>query len=170
VSRSFLGESSGTPLPAEYQRLEEFYHRWGPESFLTWDLPLPIEPELHGFTSYSPPALSRAGVNLFLPWSILRDGQLTLHELAAHLRTAQNPDHLSGWLKATSETGQLMYKRFHDLLVLYRYRELALASRFGDRFSRVARRLDRAFAQLLHLTEHSAKQLRLHLARSVVGA
>ena len=156
-ARSYLGEWP-EPSPSEPEPFLAFYARWGLERLLTWDLPAPMYPELHGFTTHGTHTLAVAGVNVFVPWSLLRDGWLTIQDLAKHFKTVKNPEHLQDWLTGQSDLG---YARYRNVLILYRYWHLVLVARYSDRLKGNTERLDRAFAEYVGLGEESIKKLRI---------
>ena len=97
LPRSYLGEPSGVKDRRE-GAFHLFYRRWNLSSFLTWDLPLPLRPEV-GVTTLDTFTLSGAGIALFLPWYVAEDGRFSPDEMAAHLRSIHRPAHLAGWLE-----------------------------------------------------------------------
>lgn len=150
--------------PAAPEPFLSFYRRWALEAFITWDLPQPLGPALHGLTMHDNFTLSKAGVNIFLPWYFLRDRRFSLAEVADHLRTWENPTHLKDWFSSTTSDAGLGYTRWYNLLVLYRYHQLALVSRYAERLKGNVERIDRAFAEFLSLSSvDSVKKLRLEL-------
>jgi hypothetical protein len=172
--RVVLGEQQGGEA---YAHIAHFYRRWGLETFLTWDLPLPLRPALHGaglpHTAGLPEegtglphtaGLSEAGALVFVPWYVLRDGRFQLKELARHLQDLRNPEHLAGWLEtATAKREKLGDTRLRNLLVLYRYQKLAIEARYGGRAGWGVERQDVAFGKYLGLLPESARQVRFHL-------
>jgi hypothetical protein len=179
--RVVLGEQQGGEA---YGRFALFYRRWGLETFLTWDLPLPMRPALHGsglpHTAGLPEegtglphtaGLSEAGVHVFVPWYVLRDGRFQLNELARHLQRLSNPEHLAGWLETeTAKREKLGDTRLRNLLVLYRYQKLAIEARYGGRAGWGVETQDVAFGKYLdHFSEESARQVRLHLQKCLAG-
>jgi hypothetical protein len=172
VPQSVLGHPIGPPSRGgkQFAHFMRFYRRWGLETFLTWDLPLPMRPAFHGAPFRQKAGLSEAGVNLFLPWYVLRDGRFGLRELARHLQDLQNPEHLAGWLETvTTRKGELADTRLRNVLILYRYQHLALQSRYSGRPGWDATRQDVAFAEFLNRSEESVRQVRLHLQRRLSG-
>jgi hypothetical protein len=157
---SVLGVRRGA-VGREEAGLLAFYRRWGLETSLTWDLPVPMRPQFFNVPYADAPSLTGAGLVLFLPWHLLRDGQLSLQELAQHLRTERHPAHLEGWLSRGPGGQGLGYQRLRQVLVLYCSWGLALAGRYQDRPRGNTERLDRAFARYLRLGEDSVKKLRL---------
>jgi hypothetical protein len=163
LPRSFFGERPEPPDAADLPLLR-FCRRWGLETMLTWQLPLPLRPELAGFTTYDSSTLGEAGLNLFVPWHLLRDGWLHLADLARRQRAARAVEHLAGWLSVREgRHARLGYKRLRTQLAVYRYRELALSARYADRLLGHAEKVDRALARFLGTGAESVKKLRLDL-------
>src|ERR1017187_8034172 len=94
---SFLGEQH-EPVGYEEAHFLMFCRRWGLHTFLTWDVPVPLHAQLSGVMYYDSAVVAGAGLLLFMPWHLLRDGQFTLQNLVKQLREAQHPVHLDGWL------------------------------------------------------------------------
>ncbi len=150
-----------------------FFRRWGLDTFLTWDLPVPMRPELYGVVTRDTSvlqgpggmsSLADAGVNLFLPWYSLADKGLSLHDFAGPLRTVHNPDHLDGWLSPKKgDVKELGYVRLRRALMLYRYRELVLARRYADRLDGNVEKLDRAFARFMDIKIQSVRISRIYV-------
>jgi hypothetical protein len=169
---TFLGFPVGPPGPggepaAHFRR---FYRRWGLQSFLTWDLPLPMRPSFVGPTFEPTAGLSEAGVNLFLPWYVVRDGQFNLRDLVKHLHQFRNPEHLGGWLNTpTTKREKLGDTRFRNVFILFRYQNLAIQSRYGDRSGWDAARQDEVFARLLKRSEESVRHVRLYLQKQLAS-
>ena len=148
LPRSYLGESCGAANPGE-ARFHLFYRRWGLTSFLTWDLPLPLRPEV-GVTTLDTFTLAGAGVTLFLPWYVAEDGLFSPDELAAHLKSIRRPAHLKGWLSTPAGGGKSLGDvRYRHYLVIFRYWGLVLGRRYPDRLVRRTMQLDRAFARFI---------------------
>jgi hypothetical protein len=144
---SYFGEKP----PSVTRKLREFYseyisffRHWCLDSFVTWDLPLPMRAELVGPSLYYLPNIAGAGLTLFVPWYLLVDQDLQLRDLADHHRGSGATSHLREWLDTKSAWG---YERFGFMLQLYVYLELALKRRYGERVAREIGRLDQAFAQ-----------------------
>jgi hypothetical protein len=160
-ARSYPGELPELS-PPEHEPFLSFYDRWALERLLTWDLPIPMLPELHGVTTHDAHTLAAAGVNVFVPWPLLKDRWLTLQDLTKHLKTARNPEHLRGWLTVRGRgQSDLGYTRYRTVLVLYCYWHLVLAARYGNRLKGNTERLDRAFAKYVGRGEESVKKLRI---------
>lgn len=152
-----------------------FFRRWGLDTLLTWDLPVPMRPELHGVVTRDTSVLggpgetstlADAGVNLFLPWYSLADKGLSLHELANPLRALRDPDHLKDWLSPPrGDVKELGYVRLRRALTLYRYRELVLARRYAERLDGNVEKLDRAFARFMDIKIQSVMVSRRYVRK-----
>ncbi|MEK6237960.1 MAG: hypothetical protein N2C14_24880, partial [Planctomycetales bacterium] len=146
---SFLGER---PSVAEedrefYSECQQFHCRWGLDGLVTWDLPRPMRAELTDPALYPLSSVSSAGVTLFVPWHLLRDRSLDLHQLADHRRVLDAPKHLTSWLdKESKDWG---HERFATMLRLYVYLDLALKRRYGDRLKGRTGKIDEALTLYL---------------------
>jgi hypothetical protein len=110
--------------------------------------------------------LSGAGVTLFLPWHLLRDQHFQLREVAKHLRTLYDTDHLDDWLQVGQEGDPKMgFRRYGHLFTLYRYRRLVLEARYASRVRGRQGALDGVFAGLLGVGAGSVKKLRINPRR-----
>jgi hypothetical protein len=90
----FLDESI-VGVPQELcQDFFSLYCRWGLDQLLTWDWPVPMEPELAGGVCKDLDRLSQAGLVLVIPWYLLRGEKLNLQEVIQVGRTVNGPDHL----------------------------------------------------------------------------
>lgn len=191
MSQSFLGKTIGRPdggrAHADYLY---FYRRWGLETFLTWDLPVPMRPALHGTTHFDLMESSDAGVSVHLPWYIIRDGRFQLQEMLHHLHNLRNPAHLEGWLKpAPTRKKKLGETRFRNVFILYRYQKLAIENRYSGRDGWDVVRQDVAFGRFMgqrwqsrlghapagdgrkptQLSEESVKRVRLYLQKHLAS-
>jgi hypothetical protein len=166
--RSWLGERP-KPVDGDEARLLLFYRRWGLETFATWDLPVPMPPQLSGLTYADPVTLPGAGLLVFVPWYALKDERLTLKDLAKQVAEVTRPDHLKVWMARGGSKAKLGYQRLRHTLVLYRYWNLGLASRYADRIAHQVERLDRAFAEYLGLSTDSVKKVRLRLDKALAA-
>ena len=150
IPRSFAGESPSAPPEQDrgfYGDYMHFYQRWGLESFVTWDLPLPMRPELVSPSLYHLSSVQSAGMLLFVPWYLLRDKELNLHELAEQRGILSAPRNLGLWLDRQPKNWG--HDRFGTMLDLYVWLELALKPRYAERIKGNLDRLDHAFAQFL---------------------
>jgi hypothetical protein len=164
--RSFLGEPPD-PVGPEEARMLHFYRRWGLDTFATWELPVPMSPQLFHTFYADHVTLPQAGLLAFLPWYALRDERLTLKDLTKQLAAATRPEHLAGWMaRGTEAKKKLGYQRLRHTLVVYRYWVLGLASRYPERLENHTERLDQAFATFMGLSTDSVKKVRLALLQT----
>jgi hypothetical protein len=146
-----------------------FYRRWGLDRLLTWDWPVPMEPDLAVGMLRDMPRLSDAGIVVFVPWYLLRGEKLNLQEVAQHARTASEARHLWGWLQKPASQGSeaIGNIRFQRLQSIYRYYQLALIRRYSSASRHNVQRLDRALAKVMGRDEDTVKKLRLELNRAL---
>jgi hypothetical protein len=165
------GLESVTPSiqpPFANEEFMNFYGRWGLATFQTWDLPLPLSAAMFYRNAYDPSVSGAAGVNVFIPWYMFRDGQLDLMKLAKDLQKSRNMSHLAGWMETpTARRDRWGDVRLRTALALYRYQNLALQSRYPGRGGWQASRQDTAFAKFLDLSVESVRQVRLHLRQNL---
>jgi hypothetical protein len=144
-----------------------FYRRWGLDRLVTWDWPVPMEPDLAVGLRRDMEVLSEAGVVLFVPWYLLRGEKLNLQRVVQLGRSTCEAKHLRNWLQVQSEghddgKGDV---RFEHLLQVYRYHDLVFVRRYGPACRGNVQRLDRALAKSMERNEDTVKQLRLELRR-----
>ncbi len=150
LPRSFFGEQ-----PPELQQRDHpfdmaytsLYQDWGLHSLATWELPIPMRPEMAEPSFYHLPAVSSAGITFFVPWYMLRDKNLKLRELAEHKLILMSQPHLEDWL--TGKPKDWGHERFAVMLKLYIYIELCLEVRYSNRMKRKRGKLDYAFGRFL---------------------
>ena len=146
---SFFGEAPS--IQPEYRALYDdmlrFFCRWCIRSFSTWDLPIPIAPQMTAPTLHYLPSVDEAGMLLFDPWYLLRDRDFNLYELLEHELLSKDRSHLEPWLRAKStKWGHTRYARMFQLYV---YLELALKKRYPDRIRGNTECLDLALSDFL---------------------
>jgi hypothetical protein len=149
--RSLLGERPKSVPPEEREYFISYmtlYKRWGLQSLVSWELPLPMRPELSDPTLYDRPDLSGSGLAIFAPWYLFRDKDINIQELAAHGMTAEYPAHLHDWL--IREPKNWGYDRYAIMLRIFVYLELALKRRYSSRVRRKQEALDGAFARVYY--------------------
>lgn len=145
-----------------------FYCRWNLEQMLTWEWPIPMEPNLFGGKINDDVFGADAGVKILVPWYLLRGEKLNLQEIIRHNRATDSPRHLREWVQKTRrKQDELGDRRYERLAWLYRYLELALRQRYPEACRRRAQKLDRAFSSVLNRDEESVKKLRLELQRAL---
>jgi hypothetical protein len=165
--RSYLRERPD-PVDRDEPKLLRFYRRWGLDTFATWELPVPMPPQMFGITHADHATLPGAGLLTFVPWYALRDERLTLKDLAKQLAAMAPPTHLKEWLSRDGGRGKKVgYQRLHHSYVVYRYWDLALASRYRERLEGSTERLGQAFATYLELSTDSIKKIRNRLGRAL---
>jgi hypothetical protein len=176
VPISLMGEAP-PKLPKRERRFYSdymsFYRRWGLESLATWQLPVPMRAEFLGFSHYDLKSVREAGVNVFVPYHLLRDRSLTLYDVAEHRQLLQPTDHLQDWFGVQSNNWGP--DRYAVMYQLYVFLELALRRRYGDRLRGKTMMLDQAFARCqegLHAdsrdvdaTAESVKKIRLNMQK-----
>jgi hypothetical protein len=147
----------------------DFYRQWGLERMLTWDLPLPMISRTGCVFPEDFRHLTGAGITLFIPWYMLRGGELDLRDLAQRLKVEKAPLHLREWIRkestrANAETGDLTYQRLHWI---YRCYELVLLRRYGTACRNHIEKVDRALGKVMGRGEDWVKKLRLRLHREL---
>jgi hypothetical protein len=156
------------PLPPEELPFLLFFRRWSLASLVTWDLPEPMRPDLLGRPALDRVTASGAGVSLFVPWYLLRDGALDLPQLARDLNALHGTTHLDGWFRpAPGEADPLGYSRLGHQYFLYRYGRLALGTRYPERLRGNIGRLDDAFGDYLGVSTESVRKVRQDLDRNL---
>lgn len=152
---SAFGEQGVISGPSSMQMAmaSTFLKRWCLAEFMTWDVPMPIAPGSAQGSIYEPTADWGAGLTIFVPWYLMRDKELTLHELANAHRTASDVRNLAGWLDGKPKN--LGYVPHARMLDLYVYIELALKRRYRDRLRRRTGQLDVTFGNYFAKVEGS---------------
>ncbi len=118
-----------------------FYGRWHLLGLVTWDLPLPVGISLRGSGQTISDGSSQA---VHLPPTLTLPARCPPERL---LQRRAEP-HLAEWQAIQKQRGrtQLSYGRLSHVMHLHFLRNVALASRYGDRFRRRLGALDWAFA------------------------
>lgn len=161
--------TEGAELPNGFRdACYRFFTRWGLDALLTWDWPVPMEPDLNIGLRENMDLLSSAGAVLFVPWYMLRGGVLNLQDVIQWCRLASTPDHLFGWVNKQGHRkgGDLGDARYTTIRYLYRYHELVLRRRYLGACEGNLLRLDSAFAAVIGREEDTVKKLRLELQRA----
>ena len=124
-----------------------FAQKWNVRKMLTWELPNIINPGLIDPNVVAAHYTGTAGVQLFVPWFMVRDHTITLRDILAAQALTVPLQHLEPWLgKRTKKFG---FDRFATMLRLYVYYELALRRRYAEKIERRTAHIDRAFGQFL---------------------
>jgi hypothetical protein len=133
---SVLGETPTQPVQRHrdfWMGYQHFLRLWGLDRLVTWELPVPMRPELTGPSFYDLSTVGEAGVLLFIPWYLLRGKDIKLHDVAQQKVVLAAPTHLEEWLEGRPKYfGQ---SRYAIMLELYIYIELCLRARYGGRLS-----------------------------------
>ena len=167
---SLMGEPPAPPAVEDREFYDDYltvYQHWGLERLVSWELPVPLKPELVQPSLYHLTDLVSAGVLVFAPWYLLRDKTINLHVLANRKSVLSSTSHLKQWLGR--KTDQWGHDRYARMLKLYVYLELALKARYGDRLRRQLDALDGAFAGFIYgdpvRASDSVKKMRRELSR-----
>ena len=167
----FVNDLSRTAVPDEFRdACYGFYRRWGLDKMITWDWPVPMEPDFSVGMVRDLPLLSEAGLVLFVPWYLLRGDALNLQGVAQNARTACEAEHLWDWLhKHSGGKGEIGDIRFSLLRWIYRFHELVLMQRYGPVCKGHVEQLDQALATVINRKVDTVKKLRLELKRILHG-
>ncbi len=153
-----LGDS--TPIPKSqrpfYADYTQFYYDWSLERLATPHLPIPMHSNPVGVSQYGDEVFEAAGMALFVPWYLLADQDLKLHDIAKHHLSYGHKKHLKGWLDKGSQGRDKQgwgYNRFSIMLKMFIYLECGLYARYKERLNRKAKKIDEAFTDFLGGTE-----------------
>jgi hypothetical protein len=149
-----------------------FYLRWSLLQLVTWDWPVPIEPDLIGHTFRDKGELTKAGMLLFIPWYAMRSDQFNLQAIVRRARLELAPEHLAPWLRKEEqdqgkELGDRVYQR---LLWLYRVYKLALEARYGQNCHGKMEDIDYAVSEVIGIGDQAITKLRQRLNRELTAA
>ncbi len=174
VRKSLLGERTHID-----KRLQNFhvdnlrlFNRWSLETFVTWELPVPIRAGLETRDFYVRAEIEEAGSHFFVPRYLLRDRDLSLYDISSTRDAFADNRHLDPWFHRKSPNWS--YERYSQMLKLYVYLELTLKKRYPDRLHGNTGRIDEAFARFwlnsndslkIHTRIESTKRTRLELTR-----
>ena len=156
---SFLGEKATRVPRADREMLGElwsFFRAWNLGGMMTWELPIPMRPGWGKPDFYSVPHLIGAelpsphligsGLQIFLPWYLLKYGDLTIKSLVQRKLAASTPPNLKGWVQSNEKWDK---RRFALMLRIYVWYKLALQQRYADRLQGLTIKLDYAFSDYL---------------------
>jgi hypothetical protein len=154
------------PTTTEGVLAQQFLRSWAVEGFATWELPIPLRPELSSPALYDIRSIAGAGVTVFVPWYLLRHRTIDLYALFDARQRQHMPPHLGEWFN-NSKWGPPRYLR---MLRLYVYLELGLRRRYANRVERAVRRIDECFGQFFKhfgddANEESVRVVRLELQK-----
>ena len=147
VRKSLLGERTNIPKKSREFWTEAMilYRRWGLETCLTWELPVPLHPGLETRDFYNRDHIEAAGLHIFIPHYLLRDRDLSVYDIVESQRCLTDDSHLAGWFDRRKPNWG--YERYTQMLELYVYLELSIRRCYGDRLRGQTRRLDEAFTR-----------------------
>lgn len=135
-----------------YESYTRFYYDWGLETLTTPYLPLPMYSNPVGVSQYGEEVFATSGVALFIPWYLLADQDLNLHEIAKHHLSYGHKKHLQDWLGKGSQGGNKQgwgYNRFSIMLKMFIFQECGLYARYRERLNRQTKKIDEAFTDFL---------------------
>jgi hypothetical protein len=146
-----------------------FCERWNLERLLTWDLPIPRNPEVDLVSKGQLPRTGEEGITLFVPWYALRGGRFNLQNVAKRIASISAPNHLQEWLSINphskaSDAGEVTYQR---MFWLYRCYFLVLQQRYPSACQQSVEKLDEALASVMGRSGDLIKRIRQPLARSL---
>lgn len=155
-----------TPLPKSqrpfYAGYTQFYYDWSLERLATPHLPVPMHSNPVGVSQYSEEVDGAAGLALFIPWYLLADQDLKLHDLAKHHLLYGHKKHLQDWLGKGSQgrnKSGLGYTRYSTMLKMFVFLECGLYPRYKPRLNRKVGKIDVAFTEFLDSTELDTLEL-----------
>lgn len=145
-----------TPIPENqrpfYAGYTQFYYDWSLEKMATPHLPEPMHSNPVGASQYSEEVYDAAGMAIFVPWYLLADQDLKLHDISKHHLSYGHKKHLQDWL---SKGGQgrnksgLGYNRYSTMLKMFVFLECGLYPRYKKRLNRKVGKIDEAFTEFL---------------------
>ena len=97
-------------------KMAMFCEHWNLERLLTWNLPLPRNPEVDLTSKTHKPRTEEEGITMFVPWyAELRGGRLNLQNVAKRITSISAPNHLQEWLSINpltkeSDAGEVTYQ------------------------------------------------------------
>jgi hypothetical protein len=152
-----------------------FFERWELQGLASWDLPVPVAPNLSGMAN--PPSVVRPQpqITIQIPAMMALPGNYPLESIIEDVRRSQLPAHLQGWDQVVQQKHprNLRFQSFRNIFLLHFFRDTVLAGRYRDRFAGRIEAIDRAFGVFLgsfgdnrdgNLGEDTVKKLRGHMA------
>ncbi|MBI5764299.1 MAG: hypothetical protein HZA51_12325 [Planctomycetes bacterium] len=133
-----------------YESFRTFYQRWCLQGFCTWDLPVPVGPQIPALLKNQWDQLAQMGNYLFLPHSLIVIGEMGLEPMAKSLLEHLAPGHLQEWRRQSLKLKRkpLGSARLGRLFRLNFYWEL-LKSRVGGNLKGNIGRLEEVLGQFL---------------------
>tara|TARA_R110002167_G_scaffold300654_2_gene504924 strand:+ start:2276 stop:3406 length:1131 start_codon:yes stop_codon:yes gene_type:complete len=153
-----------TPIPKNQRRFyadyTQFYYDWSLEKLATPHLPEPMHSNPVGASQYSVEVYGAAGLALFIPWYLLADQNLKLHDIANHHLMYGHKKHLQGWIgKKSQEEDKLGHNRYSIMLKMFVFQECGLYPRYKERLNGKVGKINEAFTEFLEGTELDALEL-----------
>jgi hypothetical protein len=146
-----------------------FYCRWGLEGMLTWELPLPVDPQVGLSPGYWTLRAEEAGISIFVPWYALRGGIYDLQHAAKRIVSLSAPCHLQDWLllKDKAKDADAGERALQRTFWLYRCFFLVLAERYPTECKRHVQKVDEAMGAVMDRGADLVKKLRQQLAKNL---
>lgn len=140
------GERSDQPDPQSCSgQFHGWYGRWSLETMATWEVPIPMWTMPTLPTKYYGLDMRQSGLVLHVPWYLLRDRKLSLHDLARHSLSDHTNDDLREFIGgAPKGWGNV---RLVDALRLHVIWDLVLAKRYPNRIEGNVQRLELALGK-----------------------
>ncbi len=159
-----------------YSAYMSLFRKWSLETLSTWLLPLPMQANPLKFSPYHQESLGESGINLFIPWYLLGDKDLNLHEIAADEKSDDQTKHLREWLDPNDQNNKKWGRgRFETMLEMYVYLIQGLYLRYPDQIKGNIRCIDEAYTEFqygkplsrmeIETRIDSIKKVRLELQR-----
>lgn len=146
-----------------------FYLKWGLDCLYTWDWPDPMEPNFNIPSAEfikDDPEISEAGVQLFIPWYLLRGDKLNMQQVVRAATINRFGDHLQGWLYGDSTSKQQLGDiRYRHIEFIYHYYLLIFRRRYPEKCKGNKERLDEVLASQLKCNAETVRKLRQELER-----
>jgi hypothetical protein len=160
---TFAGRSHDARPDEFYKLWLPFFQRWGIDKMATWDLPVPLRPELSTPSLYDMAQAGPAGVVVFMPWHLLRLRSFDIYAMADRAQLFRLPSGVAPWLNPREKHWGV--KRYHAMLQMLVYLELGLKRRYGERLHRTTKKLDDALSRFLGLDVDSVRKVRQRMAK-----
>jgi hypothetical protein len=143
--------------------------RWGLEGLLTWELPLPVNPQIGISPCYWTLQAEDAGISIFVPWYALRGGIYDVQRAAKRIVSLSAPRHLQDWLllKGKGKDADTGEKALQRTFWLYRCFFLVLAQRYPTECKRHVHKVDEAMGAVMDRGADLVKKLRQQLAKNL---
>jgi len=151
------------------EEFSSFYRHWGIDRLLTWEIPLPLD----GFDVFIDEAerskSSTSGVNIFLPWHLLRSSPASLSSILFRSKVEHSPDHLYSWLFKEENRGGRGNSdiSWQQKFWIYRSLFLVLRTRHLTATRRNTSKIDEVMASLIGRSVDIIKRQRQSLKKAL---